>query len=62
MSLNEKEIQDLWKDSSFTGSFQSAKAFQSALIFDKGIHIPLNRIYHALAKIPEFLVLIKVSR
>lgn len=62
MSLSEEEIQSLWKNADFTGSFQSAKAFQSALIFDRDIHIPLNKIYKALSKIPEYLVLIKPMR
>lgn len=61
-NLNEKELISLWKDDSFSGSFQSARIFQNALLFEKKIHIPLKDIYKALSKIPEYLLLIKPIR
>lgn len=62
MSLTDSEIQLLWKDKEFNGSFQSARAFQHAIHFEKNIHIPLNRIYKVLSKLPEFLMLMKPMR
>jgi len=62
MSLKDSSIVKLWKDPEFSGSFQSAKAFQSAVFFEKKIHLSLHRIYKILSKLPEFLTLIKPMR
>ncbi len=53
---NPDEIQNLWRDPKFSGSFSGISNFQAALKYEKNINLSKNDIYQILKKDRNFLL------
>lgn len=60
--MKDNEILQLWSDPKFSGSFSSAKTFQTNLYLEKNIWIPLYKLYQILSQNVEFESMIRPKK
>lgn len=54
--LSPEDINKLWTDTNFSGSFSGLKNFQTALALEKNIHLDLKTIRNALLSNKQYLI------
>ena len=61
-TLTDSDLLKLWKDPEFEASFSGGKTLQRGLFYKYGQHIRLNRIYHVLSGINDYLEQIPIRK
>jgi hypothetical protein len=60
--LTDEEITKLWQNPNFLGSFSGVKTLQEFLYTDFGEHVPSQRLYNILKKIPNYIYQLRPRR
>jgi hypothetical protein len=60
--LSDETIIKLWQDPKFMGSFSGVKTLREFLYTDFGEHVPTQRLYNLLKKIPNYIYQLRPRR
>ncbi len=55
VKLSDEEIQKLWRNPKFSGSFSGVRNFQASLGLEKNIHLSISELFAILRKDPDFV-------
>jgi hypothetical protein len=61
-NVSDKRILEIWKDSSFNGSYRGISAFKLLLKTDLGLDIEEKRLYKVLKQEPVYLMHLRPQR